>query len=834
MNYSNYFSETWALHQQAAVYLPHSNPTFENPPFEAAAFRVLITRLSPFRDVDRSTPHLFLYQAARNAAPDAYIDLAFFPPAYDRERFRVAGVPLLFGTQSFRSADNFDLVLVSNAYTLELINLPYLLLNSDIPVLASLRDERWPIFVLGGSNALAAQALLTPEGDAVPDALFFGEGEGEVERLVALLRERAGEPKSERLRHAAQLVKGLWVAGGDLCQRVKKSIHPAPGEKELVVEYPRLNSAEAGTARLQITYGCPAFCSFCFEGYDRKPYREVPREAILEAARRIKAEQGAETLELYSFNFNTHSDILLLLLDLNRLFSRVGIKSQRVDFLYTTPGLIQAEVMADKRSFTLGIEGISRRMRAFLRKSLKSEAIEGVLATLMREKIREVKLFYILTGHETEADIEEFRSFLLDLKALRYRTNPGIRIIFSMGLLVRMPFTPLRYDHLFLDEEAWRQIVGPIKSACETNGFEFRVATSWEEYAASQVLAMGGSWLHEPLLTLAGEGHCYDGGLTSGYWEGLRTWLEAAGFWNEDFLGEKGPEYAFPLDFVANGIGDDFFYCRYEEARSGVDEGYCLGVEGLPGRCMTCGACALPEQRQAILQHKMVQAESRDYWKRLPALMKTKWRLQPVYARLRLPPVVTGVEPAWFNSWALHYLLRTYPELLENLLAAQESLLTVRENAGRFANFYGETIFALQAWERDALIWQLAAAEGESEAGVVDLIEDFTPGSFSRLRLSLTLPVRHFPAAGQRLRDYLRELYVPANIRGVGEGYVFDLPQKALKKKVLFEGRYVEDDEHFEASLVLGPKFDLLGFLRSFEEPKRYREASIEIREVIL
>jgi hypothetical protein len=560
----------------------------------------------------------------------------------------------------------------------------------------------------------------------------------------------------------------------------------------------------------------------------------VPREAVLEAAQRIKAEQGAETLELYSFNFNTHSDILTLLLDLNRLFVRVGIKSQRVDFLYTTPGLIQAEVMADKRSFTLGIEGISRRMRAFLRKSLETEAIEGVLAALMREKIREVKLFYILTGHETEADIEEFRRFLLHLKALRYRTNPGIRIIFSVGLLVRMPFTPLRYDRLFLDEEAWRQIIGPVKSACETNGFEFRMATPWEEYAASQVLALGGYWLHEPLLDLAREGHCYDGGLTPGYWEALRAWMETAGLWDEELLGKKGPDYTFPLAFVDNGIGDDFLHCRYEEACSGVDESYCLGREGSPGRCMTCGACALPEQRQAILHHQMEQAESRDYWKRLPALMKTKWRLQPVYARLRLPAVVTGVEPAWLNSWALHYLLHTYPELLENLLTAQESLLTVRENAGRFANFYGETIFALRAWDRDALLWQLATVEGAIEEGVAGLVEDFTPGTFSRLRLSLSLPVRHFPAAGQRLRDYLRELYVPANIRGVGAGYVFDLPRKALKKRVLFDGRYMEGDERFQASLLVGPKFDLLGFLRSFEEPERYREASVEIQEIVL
>ena len=46
-------------------YLFDDNPTFLNPPFDKSPYRVLIVRLSPFRDVDRSIPHLFLYQEAR-------------------------------------------------------------------------------------------------------------------------------------------------------------------------------------------------------------------------------------------------------------------------------------------------------------------------------------------------------------------------------------------------------------------------------------------------------------------------------------------------------------------------------------------------------------------------------------------------------------------------------------------------------------------------------------------------------------------------------------------------------------------------------------------------
>jgi radical SAM superfamily enzyme YgiQ (UPF0313 family) len=308
------------------------------------------------------------------------------------------------------------------------------------------------VLILGGSNAMAAQAVMTPEGDCVADAIFFGEGERAVEALVRSLHDHADLPKRERLAAAAREVSALWIANGPTQQRVIEAICPAPTADDLVVDAPSLSSEEASTARLQITYGCPAFCTFCFEGYDRKPYREVGLNDIVDAAMRLKVRQGVEAIDVHSFNFNTHAEILQLLLELNRRFDRVSVTSQRVDLLAVMPGLLEAEVAADKRSFTLGIEGISRRMRAFLHKSLSDAEIEAVLVRLMQQKIREIKLFYILTGHETQADLDEFHRFVLQLKAWRRQHRRGLRVVFSFGLLIRMPFTPLRYDRLFLDE----------------------------------------------------------------------------------------------------------------------------------------------------------------------------------------------------------------------------------------------------------------------------------------------------------------------------------------------------------------------------------------------
>ena len=865
-HYETFFTHNWALLQQAALYHPRPNPTFANPAFAAAPFRALILRLSPFRDVDRSTPHLFLFQAVRRAVPGAYVDMAFFPPEHDRARFEAAGVPLIVGTQSWRGLEDFDAVLVSNAYTLELINLPYLLQRSGVPVMADQRDATFPPLILGGSNALATQAIINEAGDCVADALFCGEGERQVAALTRALHAGAALPKRERLLRAAAEVDGLWVAGVP-GQRVTKALCREPSAADLLVDYPLLDSAEAGTARLQIGFGCPAFCSFCFEGYDRKPYREIAPEAALATAQTLKAAHGAAEVDLYSFNFNTYRDILTLLLELHRRFDRVGMKSQRVDVLARAPLLVEAEALADKRSFTLGIEGVSQGMRAFLHKSLSDAEIETALRRLLRQKPRELKLFFILTGHETAADIAEFRAFVGALKALHRQHHRGARVMFSFGYLIRMPFTPLRHDWLRLDEADWRAIAGPVKSAVETHGFEFRLATPWDEYAASQVLALGGYWLAEAVLALAEAGHCYDLTLTPGYWDALRGWMVERGHWSDAFLGAKGPDYAFPLEFVTQPVGADFLYQQYQEAQAGHDPGYCLsevGQAGATAHCLGCGACSTPAERAAIVEHRL-RHPGAGYLRELEDVIRTKWRLPPLYARMWLPPAVAGRDPAWIEAWVLRSLLATFPALADTLLAARESLWTTKANRRQFGYWHGETVIALKAWDADALVCLEDATvtpirkklthHGDTEnTESLELSQcpqclsglelangarflgwtppDFEPGQFRQAEMALRLPSVHFPAAGDALRRFLHAAYVPVNARREEVGFRFDIPEKARKKRVLLAGDYRRDATHFAARLVVTPKFDLLGYLRSFAGASREREAMIEWRDL--
>ncbi len=852
-------------------FLPLDNPTFNNRrigtirKFRDAGYRVLIVRLSPFRDVDRSIPHLFLFQEVRRALPDAFIDLAFFPATSERAALERAGVAPLIGTQSLRTAEDFDLVLISNAYVLELINLPYLLIRSGIPLFCTQRGPEWPILILGGSNSMATQSIIQEDGDSLVDGIFFGEGEGLVGHVARLLRDDRGADKKKALARAAAQVPGLWVAGA-FHTTAKAVCRPQP--QFLPTEYPILNSPEVHAANLQINYGCPAFCNFCFEGYDRKPYRELPLSDILAAAGEIKLAQGVEELNLYSFNFNTHSDILEMLLALHQLFDRVSFKSQRLDVLQHTGSLLEAEVEADKREFTLGIEGISERLRTWLHKSLATEDVTGLLERLLGLKVRRVKLFYILTGYETADDMAEFRHFVKWLKEARRSRNRHVRVVFSFGLLVRQPRTPLQYDRLFLDEQDWRPLIGQAKSACETNGFEFRMAFDWPTYCANQVLAMGGYWLLEPLVALAQQGYFFDGTLPAAYWDALKGQIQRAGQWSDTFMGKKDADYPFALEFVETNVSAEFLYNQYREAQAGVDSGYCLGnradnrASAQVGRCLGCGACVEEQQRRAITQHHVRQPESESYMARLRDVMVRKRRLQPVHVLVRLDPRLGWVLPEFLNALVFREILTRHPELVDNLLAVREDLFALKPNNQRFPMMGGETVFALRAWNTEALEAALARGRhGErpgSEAGSIQILgpaEGFTPGTFARLRLDVYLPGDYFPEPRVRLEEHLRSAYLRYSLRreetALDRGhpgrttdartirYRFDLPKAALKKKILFGGFFEPQTSSgtgtqggFYASLDVGPKFDLLAFLGSFAGDGHAHHACIQALDI--
>jgi hypothetical protein len=783
------------------LYLP--NPGFRNPAWNAAGLRVLIARLSPFADVQRSTPHLFLFREVRSALPDAFIDMSFLPSRHDAARLEEAGLPLLLGTQSRRGAADFNVVFVSNSWLLEQVNLPFLILHSGIPLWSSQRDDTWPAFILGGSNASGAHALVAESGDSIPDALFFGEAEGRVGKIVQLWKDLSPMPKHQRVARIASEVEGLWPSGS-LGFAVKKARAPADAPAAAWSGAPILPGPEASTARLSITRGCPCLCSFCFEGFDRAPFREIGAAQLLQSARELKIATGADTLEVDSFNFNTHSELAPLLEGLHLLFHRVNLMSQRVDILARNPDLLDLEIAADKRSFAFGIEGVSGRMRRFLHKSLEERDIRAALHLLHAKRIREIKLFYLLTGRETGNDFEEFSVFMKWLKQVRQRAEAAPRIVFSFGRLVRMPFTPLRYDPPLLDPQAWRAPAGRAKSICETNGFEFRLAMDWPEYSATQALALGGHDLHPLLLQLAEAGQVDAAGLTPAAAHAVAHWVESSG---GAITGGTSIEHAFGFPFLDDKETRAFLHGRYEKSIAERDDGYCRRGEASAHACASCPGCTRNPRRatsRSIAEAPAARA--------LAGLVSRKHRLKAVIARARLPRETAGMGARWAGAWLLREILQTHPGQADNILAVTEALVDESGVMGADAPWFGETLVSITAWNMAALEEVLSDPTGPltawtSEAG---------PHAVRSLSVRLDLPADLFPEPVARLAQLLRDKHAPVTLTRSGGVERFVVSEKSKKKQMLRAGTCLKVGAGHRLDLVLGRKPFLGDFLETF------------------
>ncbi len=759
------------------LFLP--NPTFANPAWREASPRVLILRLSTFTDVSRSTTHLFLAGEVRRGCPSAFIDMAFLPGPDDARLLGEAGLPLILGTQSRLPLERFDMVLVSNSHLLELVNLPFLLSRSGAPLWAGQRDGKWPPLILGGSNATAAHSLVSQDGDCMADAIFFGEGEGKVARMVTELAS-AGPQRKARL--AEMELDGLWApAGPREVRRARCDL--AAAAKTSAPSGPVLPGPEATTARLTITLGCACLCSFCYEGHDRRPFREIPAEVLVEQARKLKMETGAVTLELGSFNFNTHSELAELLIRLHRLFLRVNLMSQRVDILARTPGLLELELAADKRGFTLGIEGISGRQRRFLHKSVSDSDVERALEALTLHKVREIKLFYILTGTETEEDFAEFNAFLKWLKDTRRRADAPPRTVFSFGMLVRMPFTPLRYDPPVLTAATWRRLSGKAKSTCETNGFEFRLAHALPQYLATQALALSHSSLSDLLVRLGRIGCISSDALPPGGGAVVEAWLQEHA---DQLIGEKPPAHRFAFSFLVGETGRDALYRQYQAAKAGKDEGYAAG--GGPA-----GRGGIP-------------AES---VRELAGITRAKHKLTPVYREALFAAEAAWLGDEWKNGWLMRRLLALCPGQLDNVLSVSESVVAPSGMLGPDAPWFGRSVVAVTAWDPGSFA---RAAEGVPEL-FGGPVQGFAPGSWSSLQVSFVVPAVPDPA--DALAAFLKDSYAPVTIRRGGDSFSLAVPDKSARKKLVTAGKGSRADGGVRVELSVGTRFRLGDFLVS-------------------
>lgn len=560
---------------------------------EARPLRVLITRMSTYLDTSESFTHTLLYQALADV-PGVYPDLAYLPPPKDGEIMAADGVPWLLGTQSKRGPDGFDVIAFSNAIVQELVNLPTLLERSGLDLSPAERMARAdvPLLLVGGANSLHTSMLDHP--DSPVDGIFTGDQLDDIQRLMALCAEakRDGLPKPELLARL-ETVAGFTRPG--LGRPARKNNKETLDLRRLKSPRPSLYKLEGlGQEPVAISRGCPAFCSFCAESFDLKPYRENPVDAVVRNALGLKRDMGLEGIDLFSFNFNFYQDLYPLMEALARHFSAIGLKSQRFDMIAHDPDILDYLRAVGKGSLTFGMEGISARLRRYLQKGLEEEDLWTALRAVLRRPIRELKVFMITTGLEAEEDYAEFEAFVKRLPSVMPSAAHRPRVIFSATPLVRFPWTPLEFAPAHAPE-VYARAARQIGHIARMGGFEYRGAADEAENYISQVMVRAdrpGYWA-ALRRAVRDTGYVYYRDVPEEFMAALRGALAAEGIGDELALGgfELEASLAKPWSRWETGVRRQWLHVQYKRARRFVDPGYCLGTTEEEASCLACTAC---------------------------------------------------------------------------------------------------------------------------------------------------------------------------------------------------------------------------------------------------
>ena len=510
-SYSDWLAARRSSLSRGGLWLAGDEPGRPDPAgFDQARLRILICRLSPYDDVQASITHRVLLNAAQ-AVPGVYADLAYFPPEADAALMRKDGIPFWLATGSKRAPVDFDVVAISLSVQQEALNLAAALRESGLRMdhAGRMAEARQPLVILGGHGAGSVPFV---HGDAggpgtggLVDAVCLGDG---VAWLQEFLRKwiagpATGQSKPDFLHALARDLPGTYVPAlyrHEIKDNRLVSIAPLRPDIPMPVEFRQDPmdvwlegydgayipfSEEETEETLPLAAGCACRCRFCQTGWMRGEFSSATREELLAAATRFKSAMVNADLNLLASDACSVSGLEQILDTLCPLFRRVSVKSLSVASLVRRPESFRLLRMLAKHEFTFGVEGISARLQAYLGKPATAADLIRIAGSLADSGLRQLKLFFIVTGLEETRDLSELESLLKSIHA----KVPACRIIASFMPLFHAPFTPLQFAPV---RDLPPHLEQELSSAIRHAGAEFRWSAFPDEISLMNRLCRAG------------------------------------------------------------------------------------------------------------------------------------------------------------------------------------------------------------------------------------------------------------------------------------------------------------------------------------------------------
>lgn len=350
-------------------------------------------------------------------------------PFLSVERFFYEGEHKPLSLETGRPLEEFDVLMVSLSFEVDILHLIRMLSLSGIPLENSRRSH--PSIVVGGIGC----SLLAGYLKHLANLIITTNAEFALPLVVEALLSHEGE-----WWNFCSSGEGIFRPEDILSQHQAFLSHPVSNPLHTVILTPDNEFPMRGL--VEISRSCLYRCRFCLVSHLYGDYQAFSKESILATASLYQGK--TRQLGLVAATLTNHPEFESIIDELNRMGFELSFSAFRIETL--SPSLLEKIITNEKKTLVLAPEAASEKQKRLIRKMIPNETFLEKVRQATAIGIKRIKLYFLIgLPDETEEDLQEMVTLIKEIVSLSkgqaktYGYTP--EIIVDINPLVPKPFT---------------------------------------------------------------------------------------------------------------------------------------------------------------------------------------------------------------------------------------------------------------------------------------------------------------------------------------------------------------------------------------------------------